>query len=181
MPGSCDVSDACDELGVPAVRTGAMRPVWPGCPALLATLSTITLTSGQDADPLPDVLAAIAGMPAAVVLLMDLGGRPDAQCWGGRTAAAAHRAGVAGVLVHGAVRDVDALAGAGFATYASGVYPGRAKGRLRYVGTGLPVTIGGELVHPGSLVAADSSGAIFVPPEYAGTVFTRAIALAEAG
>ncbi len=178
FPGSCDVSDACDELGIPAVRTGGIRPVWPGCPALFGRVRTLTLAPDATADPLSDVLAALTEIPAGDVAFIDLDGRLDVQCWGGRTADAARRAGVAGALVNGAVRDVSALRSLEFPTFALGTYPARAKGRLRYCGSGHDVVLGAGIVRSGSAVVADDDGLVFFPYETARDIVARARELA---
>jgi regulator of RNase E activity RraA len=178
FPGSCDVSDACDDLGIVAVRTGGLRPVWSGCPALLGRVRTLTLAPDPDADPLPEVLAALAAIPAGDIAFVDLDGRTDVQCWGGRTAGAARRAEVAGALVNGAVRDVAALRSLAFPTFAVGSYPARAKGRLRFRGTGNDVVLGAGTVRSGSAVVADDDGLVFFPYEAAGEVLARARVLA---
>jgi 4-hydroxy-4-methyl-2-oxoglutarate aldolase len=182
MLDSCGISDACDVLGVPAVRTGRLRPMWPDCPALFGRLGTLTLIPDPAADPLPDVLAALARIPAGHVVLVDLGGRTDLQCWGGRTAAVARRAGIVGALVNGAIRDVAHLASLHFPTFAAGTYPARARGRLAYVGSGLDVVIGTEVVRSGSMVVADASGVVFFPADSVSEVFAQSekIAAAEA-
>src|SRR5262245_55762716 len=121
--GSSDVSDACDLRGIEAFRTGSMRPLWAECPPLAGRVRTIRLERGDDT-PLPDLLEVLAGASGHLVLV-DLRGRIDVQCWGTVLATAARYFGVPGALVNGAVRDVEGLRELGFATYARGVYPAR--------------------------------------------------------
>ncbi len=178
IPGSCDISDACDDLGIPAVRTGSLRPAWLGCPPLFGRVRTLTLTPDPDGDPLPDLLAALTAIPAGDVALIDLEGRPDAQCWGGRTAQAARRAGVSGAIVNGAVRDTAALRSLSYPTFALGTYPGRAKGRLKFSGADRDVLLGDQIVRSGSAAVADDDGLVFFPFDVAVEVFARARDLA---
>jgi regulator of RNase E activity RraA len=141
--------------------------------------------STPDANPLPAVVAALAGMRGLVVLV-DLQGRPDVQCWGGVLAVAAQRFGVRGALVNGAVRDVSRLAQVGFPVFARGVHPARIRGRLDLaaVGDGVVIdgvvidgdAIDGAVVRAGDLVVADENGADFLPPASA----ARAVELAGA-
>jgi regulator of RNase E activity RraA len=161
MPSTCDISDACDELGIAAVRTGALRPAWPGCPAVLGRVLTLTLEPG-DGDPLPALLEALAETDGDVALV-DLGGRVDVQCWGSVLATAARHHGVTAALVNGATRDVAALAELGYPTYARGVVPARIRERLAFTAAGADVQIDGATVTAGSAVAADDSGAVFFP------------------
>ena len=152
-----DVSDACDELGLAAARSGSLRPVWAGAPAISGVLRTVRLEPAGDSSPLDELLALLAEQ-ASVLWLVDLEGRLDRQCWGSRLATVAQRYGVPGVLVNGAVRDVDDLQAMQFPTYARGVYPGAARGRLRVAAVDEPVDLDGVTVVAGSYVVADSSG-----------------------
>jgi regulator of RNase E activity RraA len=174
-PESCDVSDACDRLGIEAVRTGALRPLWPECPPVSALLTTARLEPAPAAEtPLPQLLEVLAAASERIVLV-DLGARVDVQCWGAVLATAARRFGVRGALVNGAARDVAGLRELGFPTYARGVYPAQMRGRLRLAAVDEPVELDGALVDPGSFAVADASGAVFLPAGRA----NEALALAE--
>ncbi len=171
---TCDVSDACDELGVAACRTGAIRPAWPGCPSLTGLVETVRLEPAAAGTPLPELLDVLAGASGRV-LLVDLGGRTDVQCWGSVLATAARRRGIPGAIVHGATRDVDGLAELAFPTYAAGVTPVRIKGSLRFAGSSVPVALDGVGVEPGWYVAADANGVVAFP----GAEAARVLALAR--
>ena len=162
-PVSCDVSDACDRLGIEAVRTGALRPLWPECPALSGRLTTVRMEPGAGA-PLPELLDVLAKARERLVVV-DLGGRDDVQCWGTVLATAARQFGVRGALVNGAARDVEGLRELGFATYARGVYPGAMRGRLKLAAVDEPVAIDGSVVEPGSFGVADASGVVVFPSD----------------
>lgn len=162
-PSSCDVSDACDQLGIEVARTGVLRPLWPECTAISGRLTTVRLEPAQDAPtPLVELVELLAQASDGLVYL-DLGGRTDCQCWGSVLATAARHFGVQGVLVNGAARDVEGLRELAFPTYARGVYPGAIRGRLRLVSIGEPVELDGSPIEAGSFAVADASGAVFVP------------------
>jgi regulator of RNase E activity RraA len=167
-PGSCDVSDACDQLGVDAVRTGVLRPLWPGCPPVSGRLTTVRLDTVAET-PLPQLLEVLAAA-AGGLILVDLGGRLDVQCWGTVLATAARHFDIRGALVNGAVRDVEGLRELGFATYGRGVYPAAIRGRLALTATNEPVELDGAVVRPGSFALADASGAVFLPESDAARV-----------
>lgn len=163
QPPSCDVSDACDQLGVAAVRTGSLRPLWPACPGVAGRLTTVRLEPSEGApSPLAELLEWLSHAGDRVVLV-DLGGRTDRQCWGSVLATAALAYGIRGALVNGAARDIDGLRDLGFPTYARGVYPGAIRGRLRFSAADDRVGLDGGVVEPGDLAVVDSSGAVFVP------------------
>jgi regulator of RNase E activity RraA len=170
--GACDVSDACDQLGCPAVRTGAIRPAYPGCRPIAGAVMTVTLTPGQGL-PLGALLDALS-QAAGDIVLADLGGRTDLQCWGLVLATAAVACGKRAAIVNGAVRDVADLASLAFPTYSRGVHPASMRGRLAFAGTDLGVDIDGATVPPGSAVAADESGIVFFPRSRADEVLSLA-------
>lgn len=174
----CDVSDACDLLDCPAVKTGAILPAFAGCASVAGVITTVTLaiSDGLPLCGLLDVLAEARGD----IILVDLGGRTDVQCWGTTLAAAAVACGKRAAIVNGAVRDVEGLAAAGFPTFARGVYPARMSGRLTLTGACLNVVIDGATVPSGSVAAASASGIVFLPRERADEVFARARKIAAA-
>lgn len=174
----CDVSDSCDQLGLPCVRTGAIQPVYPDCPPFTGTISTVRLEPGPGM-PL-DALVDVFRKTGNDAVLIDLGGRTDIQCWGTVLATAASVCGVRAALVNGAVRDADGLAEMRFPTFARGVHPATMRGRLRLAEAEAPVVIDGQPVSPGWAVAADANGAIFFPKEHTAKVFGRAKEIAAA-
>jgi regulator of RNase E activity RraA len=176
---AADVSDACDDLELPCVRSGSLRPMWPGCPRLTGPIATLTLRPARERDenPLPPLLRAMAELAGRIVLV-DLDGRTDVQCWGGVLTACAQRFDIPGVIVHGPVRDVETLAERHFPTFASGVYPARIRGRLRLTSVHADVAIAGGVVHSGDVVVADADGVVFLSADRAADVALRAAARA---
>jgi regulator of RNase E activity RraA len=169
---TCDLSDACDSLGIPACRTGAILPAWPECPAVFGRIATVTLAPGPGA-PLRGLLEVIEKSEAEL-LLIDLDGRTDVQSWGTVLATVAARRGLAGAIVNGATRDVAGLAEVGFPTFARGVVPMTSNGRLDLVAANRPVRIEGDFVAAGWLGAADANGVVFFPPESSEAVLAEA-------
>jgi regulator of RNase E activity RraA len=170
---SSDASDACDRLDVAAVHTGTLLPVWSPTPPIAGVLRTARLVPGNAGSSFDDLRALLAGA-GPVVWLLDLEGRVDYQCFGGRLAAAAREAGVPGVLVNGAVRVVDELRAMRFAVFARGVFPGAMRGRLQLGAVDDAVAIGDVTVLSGSYVVADSSGLVAFDPARADDVLRAA-------
>ena len=94
-------------------------------------------------------------------LVVAAGGGPGAQ-WGDLAALDARRLGLAGVVVHGFIRDADALRAMRYPVWATGIAPShpekRAAGDINR-----PVMCDGVRVQPGDLVVADGDGVIVVP------------------
>jgi 4-hydroxy-4-methyl-2-oxoglutarate aldolase len=83
----------------------------------------------------------------------------DYGVWGEVLATAALARGVAGLVVDGAVRDVEALRALGFVVYARGT----ALASASKAGPGVvggPVACAGQLVRAGDVVVADDSGVV---------------------
>jgi 4-hydroxy-4-methyl-2-oxoglutarate aldolase len=102
---------------------------------------------------------------------------------GGRAAASAARAGLAGAVVDGGVRDIDEIRLAGFPVWSTTVTPISGKGRLEPASINAPISCLGVQVQAGDLVVADETGVCFIPVEIASEVAARIIEVArnEAG
>jgi 4-hydroxy-4-methyl-2-oxoglutarate aldolase len=113
-----------------------------------------------------DVLVLTSVEPAAVALVGEL------------LATQAQARGVAGILVDGAVRDLDELAAIGLPIWARFVRAqGATKGAVGKLD--VPVTIGGVEIRPGDLVVMDCDGALALPGGRAGEVLPLALERAE--
>jgi 4-hydroxy-4-methyl-2-oxoglutarate aldolase len=117
------------------------------------------------------------------VLVLAAQGLDGISVLGGRVAASARLAGIGGVVVDGAIRDLDEFHDLGLPAWSRGVTPVTGKNRLEETRLNAPVYCAGVQVHPGDLVIADASGVCFVPPQIAAEVASRTlrIAAAEAG
>jgi 4-hydroxy-4-methyl-2-oxoglutarate aldolase len=116
------------------------------------------------------------------VLVVDGGGRPDAALIGDIAGGALTRRGGDGMVVDGAVRDLDGLDRVGLPTFAVGAHP--ATGSNQGPGAiNVVVQCGGVTVRPGDVVRADRSGLVVVPREQLAPVLalTRTVAEREEG
>lgn len=115
------------------------------------------------------------------VVAVDGGGRADAAILGDIVSGALVRRGVVGVVVDGAVRDVEGIDEVGLPTFARGTHP--ATGSNEGPGAiNVPVQVGGVVVHPGDVIRGDASGVVVVPREHLDTVIamTRTVEQREA-
>ena len=113
-----------------------------------------------------DVLVLTSAVPATVALVGEL------------LATQAQARGVAGILVDGAVRDLDELAAIGLPIWTRFV---RAQGATKGVAGKLdvPVVVGGAEIRPGDLVVMDCDGAMVLPSERIAEVLPLALERAE--
>lgn len=86
--------------------------------------------------------------------------------------------GVRGVVIDGAIRDLDDIKAMDFPAFSRTVVPcaGEPKG---YGGIGIEIKIGGQAVRTGDWIIGDESGLIVVPKEVAVEVANRAIDVHE--
>lgn len=124
------------------------------------------------------VLKAVDFAAPGDVLLIDGGGREDAAVIGDIVGSALADRGCVGLVVDGAVRDIDGIAEVGLTTFARGTHP--ATGSVTGPGAiNVPVQCGGVTVHPGDVVRADGSGVVVVPRERLAEVVALARAVDE--
>ena len=160
---TCAVSDALDSLGLlgvvvgllpltgPARIAGPVRTVLLGPPGLEAPRSESHLGS-----------AIVVSAAAGDIVVVAHQGRTDCAGWGGNLARAARKVGIAGVIVDGAVRDVDEARVFGVPLFAASATPRTARGRAVEYASDVVVVIAGVEVSPGDWVIADSTGVVFV-------------------
>jgi RraA family protein len=123
--------------------------------------------------------AALALAQPGDVIVVD--GKGDLSCalTGALMAAHAQKAGIAGFVIDGAVRDTDECARGSFPIFAAGANPNGplkgAAGRINW-----PVSLAGTSVNPGDLIVGDADGVVVVPRELATAIVSGAQAKVDA-
>jgi RraA family protein len=94
----------------------------------------------------------------------------------------AKRKGVAGFIIDGAIRDVDAIKNMDIPVYAAGVTPNgpykEGPGEVN-----VPISLRGAVVRPGDILVGDGDGVIVIAPEEAADVLakSKAVVIKEEG
>lgn len=162
---SSNLSDACDRVGIPRCAVQGIVPRW-GRTKVVGRAVTIRMTA---AGAVPSVahlgVDAIANSDAGDVIVVDNRGDLYNNCWGEILALGAKLQGVSGVVVDGAVRDVDACETFDFPVHARGTVPSTARGRIVQEAWNVPVRLGDSAVRPGDVIVADVNGVVVVPIE----------------
>lgn len=156
------LSDALDALGM----TGAVSGIGPVTVRRRVAGRVRTVKLGAPLPGLPKRhLGAGAIMAAAPgdVIVVEHRGRLDVSGWGGLLSRGALAKGIVGVVVDGAVRDVDEAADLGLPIFSRAAVPVTARGRVAEHDFGCAVTIAGVAVAQDDWVLADGSGVVFVP------------------
>ena len=167
---SPNVTDAMQRKGamhgiVPHLKDPSVRVAGPAV--------TVVTRDGDWAKPVESIDRAGPGD----VIVVDAGGGTTA-IWGELASWSAKGRGVAGVVIDGAARDIDAIIDMGFPAFSRTVSPnaGEPKGLGEI---GIEVVVGGERVRPGDWIVGDLSGVVVVPRERAQEIANRALDVLE--
>jgi 3-hexulose-6-phosphate synthase/6-phospho-3-hexuloisomerase len=145
-----------------------VRPVRPGI-KMVGPAVTVRTCPGDWAKPVEAIDVAEAGS----VIVIDAGGVGPAV-WGELATHSCIARGVAGVVIHGAIRDTADIRRMKFPAFAR-LVTGQA-GEPRGLGEiNVPVTIGGVRVQPGDWVVGDDDGVIVLPKSEAVEMANRAM------
>ncbi len=153
-----DIPVACiSDVMMRLVSGGAnLRPV--GAAGLCGTAVTVRVPPGDNLM----VHKAIELARAGDVIVVDAAGDLTNAIVGERMVTVAMAKGIAGFVIHGAIRDVDHLRTCGFPVFAAGVtHRGPYKngpGEINY-----PIAINGMVIMPGDPVVGDADGLVCLP------------------
>jgi regulator of RNase E activity RraA len=86
---------------------------------------------------------------------------------GGLMATAAKARGMAGMVLDGAIRDIEEVRRLGLPVFARAASPATAVGRFVSVSKNEPVMCAGVLVSPGDIIVAGEDGVVVVPKDKA--------------
>lgn len=100
------------------------------------------------------------------IIVVDGEGCVDRSLMGEMMFTFAERRGIRGIIIDGAIRDVDAARRSGIPIYAKAVTPqGPYKNGPGEIN--VPIACGGQVVFPGDILVGDADGIVVIRPEYA--------------
>ena len=170
------VANIDDNMGRIAAVDAAIQPLGKG--QLLGTAFTVRVPQG---DNLMFHAAMDLARPGDVIVI-DAGGFENRAIFGELMASYCKFRGIRGIVCDGAVRDREALSAMeDFPVYARSVTPnGPYKNGPGEIG--VPVVIGGKIVHPGDIIVGDADGVLIIDPAIAPELAaaTRAVQEKEA-
>jgi len=149
-----NLGDALDRLNI---VDGGIAPIWHGAKAVGSALPVLTVAGDNRA-----VIDALAHIQRDDFVVVNAFGYDGRAIMGDNLAQRFEVFGAVGAIVDGYVRDRDIIEGLRFPVFARGLTPaGPWKNGPGAIGE--PVAIGGVVVNPGDIVAADSDGVIVIP------------------
>lgn len=179
--GEMDLFEAFSKVSSPNVadaqhKKGAMKGIHPHLrhgQKMVGRALTVHTINGDWAKPVEAIDRAKPGD----VIVIDAGGG-DIAVWGELASWSCKTKGVAGVVIDGAARDMDAILDMGFPCFSRHVTAnaGEPKG---YGGIGHEIVCGGVTVRTGDWIIGDESGVVVVPQENAVEVANRALDVME--
>jgi 3-hexulose-6-phosphate synthase/6-phospho-3-hexuloisomerase len=149
-----------------------IRPVWEGA-KLVGTAVTVRCYNGDWSKPVEAIDIAKKGD----VIVIDEGGG-DIAVWGELASWSCQTKGIAGVVIDGAIRDVEDIKGIKFPAFARYIKSnaGDPKG---FGEINIEIECGGQKVRPGDWIVADDNGVIVIPKEKAQEWANRAVMVHE--
>ncbi len=169
------LANALDDTGyhdkmMPGIKTVAAGFRFAG-PAV-----TVKETSGEFGSFSSEdfrVGAMIDAATAGDVIVIDGDGAPYST-WGGMASYAAKLKGVAGLVVDGAVRDLEEILELDFPVFARHIVPTTGRTRLKVEAINEPIVVDRVRVEPGDIIVADGSGVVCLPRKDAAKIVSLA-------
>ena len=164
-----NIADAAHKRGVminivPRIKHGTK---------MVGKAVTVQTCKGDWAKPVEAIDRAQKGD----VIVVDAGGS-DIAVWGELASWSCKVKGVSGIVVDGAVRDIDTILEIEFPCFSKYVVPhaGQPKG---FGGIGHEIICGEQIVRTGDWIIGDESGVVVVPQEHAVEIANRALDVLE--
>lgn len=161
------VANIADEMGRMFCMDTGIRPLNKA--PLLGTAFTVRARPGCN---LMLHRAIDMAEPGDVIVVEDQGDQANALTGENMMMWAARR-GVAGVVIDGAVRDLESIGAMAFPVYSRGINP-RGPHKSGPGEINVPISCGGVVVHPGDIVVGDQDGVLVIAPRDAEAVLGKA-------
>lgn len=146
----------------------AIRPAWAGA-RLCGVVATAVCPPGDNLM----LHHAVAAAKPGVIIVATLGSYMLTGAWGEILTVAAQAAGVIGLAVDGAVRDIEAIAGHEFPIFSRGLAIGSCT-KERFGTLNAPIQFGGVTVRSGDIIVGDSDGLVIIDQDHADAVYEAA-------
>ncbi len=176
-----NVRDALIKVSTPNIsdamhRKGAIHgltPILPKGGKMVGPALTVRTIDGDWAKPVEAIDKAEPGQ----VIVIDVAGGETAV-WGELASWSAKVKGISGVVINGAVRDIDFIKEINFPVFAKYIVPnaGEPKG---YGEIGVELEFGGQKIRTGDWIVGDESGLVVIPKENVVEIANRALDVLE--
>jgi 4-hydroxy-4-methyl-2-oxoglutarate aldolase len=151
----------------------SIRPAWSGA----KVCGPAVTVKGAPGDNLM-LHHAVAVAPPGSVIVGDIGSYMLAGAWGEILTAAAQARNIAGVVVNGAVRDIEAIAQRLFPVFSRGLAIGACT-KEKIGELNVPLVFGGAVIRPGDILLGDADGLVVIAKQDADEIYHAAMVRRE--
>lgn len=155
--------------GTRPLRQGQARRVGPAFTLRFIPARADLATPASWSSP-KSTRAAIEAIPPGAIVVVDAMGNADAGIFGDILCARMARAGVAGLVTDGALRDAAGVVGTGLPVWCQGPAAPPSIAALTFVDWQQPIGCGGVAVLPDDVIVADDDGAVVIPAAFVAKV-----------
>ena len=165
-----DAATLYEAAGQQGMVDPAIRPMWPGA-RVCAKAITVRCP------PRDNLMLhhAVAAAEPGTVLVASAQQFTYAGAWGEVLTTAAQARGIAGLVMDGAVRDIEAISERRFPVFSRGLAIGACK-KEQLTTLNEPVEIGGVIVRPGDVVVGTADGVVVIAQASVEQVLGAAVA-----
>lgn len=160
------VGDVCDAMRGTGAMDAAIVATYSPMARIFGAAITVDLAPGDGMM----LRAAVEVAQPGDVIVANAHGVTERAILGGSVGMHMVHRGVTGLVVDGAVRDVNEFQALGLPVMARAVTPRSGTTGAGYGEVNVPVACGGVVVHPGDLVIGDNEGLVVVPRRWVGAV-----------
>jgi 4-hydroxy-4-methyl-2-oxoglutarate aldolase len=160
-----NIADAMHGIGVMDSR---IAPLYQGMRRVLGTAVTVDVTPGDGMM----LRKALEVAREGDVLVVNSHGCLERAILGGNVCMAVRNKKLSGIIVDGAVRDIEEARALDVAVMASGVSARSGTTNGGWGEVNVAIACGGAVVNPGDIVVGDSEGVVVIPKHFAKDVFT---------
>ena len=150
-----------------------IKPAYPGARVCAPAFPVVCSAADNLA-----IHVAVAEAPAGSVLVASVGGEPARGYWGEVLTTGAEARGIAGLVIDGGVRDIDALAAHSFPAFSTMIAL-RGASKMQPGSVGVVTNVGDVEVHAGDWIVGDADGVMVVPAAQAEAVLAAGQARAQ--
>jgi regulator of RNase E activity RraA len=146
------------------------KPLRPGQPRIVGPAFTLRFVPAREDLATPaswesptSTRAAIEGMPAGCVAVVDAMGVTDAGIFGDILCERIRVREVSGLITDGVIRDLAGVLRTNLPVWCEGAAAPASVTGLTFVGWQVPIACGGVAVFPDDIIVADDDGAVVIP------------------
>ncbi len=167
-----ELSDALDSCGVEGALLH-IKPLLSGT-KIVGPAYTVQYTPYEEKPPsFKNAANYIDTVQAHSIIVIDNNGRPDCTVWGEILSQVALNKNITGTIVHGAVRDLEAINALDYPLFSSSIYMRSGKNRVYKNKEQCPLLINNVTINPGDIVCADDNGVLVIPQNLITDILTK--------